>query len=293
MARIFAFYSFDYRSLNMNVLISNQTYFEFLDNANEVYSGRTYEDVVVFEYYTGEYFRAYFGGRDVEFNNDQTDVTSGTATGFLQAVWNGSTWVPYWGVQDFTYSAVALANAVQSASRTDDYQVIANILSGNDTISMSPFADVIGGYTGNDTINGNGGNDILYGNNGDDTISGGYGTDRLFGGGGKDSFVFNVKLGAANVDSIIGFNHTDDTILLDDDVFVTLRSGNQHVLFPGRYKENTTGDATDASDRIIYNNSTGGLFYDPDGNGPSDAVRIAVISGSPDSVDHTDFLIVT
>jgi len=293
MARVISDYAFDYRTINMNVLISNQTDFQFYDNVNEVYIGKTYQDVAVFQYYVGGYYyAALFGGNNVVFNSAGTDIISGTATGFIEQGWNGTVWVPLWGIDSFSYSASALADAIETPGTTDDFAVIAKILSGNDTIMMSKFADVVRAYAGNDTIFGKAGNDILYGEAGADVINGGPGADVLVGGTGKDVFVFNTKISSANRDVIQTFNHADDTIKLDDDIFATLGTGAQHSLLFAQYKENSTGIATDVDDRIIYNTTTGDVYYDSDGSGPVAPVKFAVISGSPDDLDQTDFLVV-
>jgi len=293
MATVFSNYDFDYRSIDMNLLIANQTDFEFFNNVFETYNGRTYEDVAVFEYYDNGYRYAFFGGNGVVFNSSLTDVTAGTATGFLEQIWDGSMWIPLWGVENFSYSASALADAIQSSNTTDDFAVIEAILSGKDTINMSSYNDVVRGYAGNDTMAGGAGNDKLYGDAGTDTLKGGPGRDLLNGGTGKDTFVFNTNLSNTNIDTIQSFSHSDDTIHLDDDIFKKLNTGVQHSLTSAQYKENNTGAATDASDRIIYNKSTGDLYYDPDGNGPNAAIKFAVISGGPDDLDYTDFVIVT
>jgi Ca2+-binding RTX toxin-like protein len=292
MATVFSKYAFDYRTINMHILISNQTDFTFYDNYNAVYNGITYQDVAVFDYYDNGSYEGIFGGHDVKFNSAGTDVISGTATGYLQVGWNGSAWVPIWGVQNFSYSASALADAIQSVTTTDDFAVIAQVLSGNDILFMSPYADLARGYAGNDTLIGYGGNDILYGEAGADVLNGHVGADFLSGGSGKDVFFFSTKLSAANIDRISDFNHADDTIDLDDDIFTKLNTGVQHSLTIAQYKENSTGLATDADDRIIYNNVTGALYYDADGNGPTAAIQFAVVSGGPDEVDQTDFLVV-
>jgi Ca2+-binding RTX toxin-like protein len=49
--------------------------------------------------------------------------------------------------------------------------------------------------------------------------------------------------------------------------------------------------AHDADDRLIYNTTTGALFYDADGIGTGKAVQIAVLAGHPD-LAFGDILIV-
>ena len=47
----------------------------------------------------------------------------------------------------------------------------------------------------------------------------------------------------------------------------------------------------DANDRIIYNNATGDLLYDTDGNGAAAAVRFANV-GAGLALTNNDFLVV-
>ncbi len=56
---------------------------------------------------------------------------------------------------------------------------LSSVLAGDDTISGSPFADLLTGLGGNDAISGAGGNDTLIGGPGSDTLTGGRGADRF------------------------------------------------------------------------------------------------------------------
>ncbi|MFM7783228.1 MAG: hypothetical protein ACKPE6_01045, partial [Gammaproteobacteria bacterium] len=49
--------------------------------------------------------------------------------------------------------------------------------------------------------------------------------------------------------------------------------------------------ARDADDRIVYDTSTGTLYYDADGKGGTAAVPFAVLAGAP-TITAADFLIV-
>ena len=52
-----------------------------------------------------------------------------------------------------------------------------------------------------------------------------------------------------------------------------------------------TGRRRDASDRVVYNTSTGSLYYDADGSGAGAAQLIATISGNP-TIAATDIAVI-
>lgn len=108
----------------------------------------------------------------------------------------------------------------------------------------------------------------VAGNEGANTIDGGGGNDVLIGGGGADRFAFTTALGPNNVDAIADFQLGVDKIGLAQGIFGM--AGVTAANF-------TTGAATTADQHIIYNQATGQLFYDADGNGSGAAVLFAVV----------------
>ena len=163
----------------------------------------------------------------------------------------------------------------------------ANLLSGNDG------TDNLSGGGGNDTLLGGGGNDMLAGGNGADSLNGGSGADSLngdagadilvgsigrdtlTGGTGGDVFVFDTALSTGNIDQITDFSVVDDTIRLGDAVFAGLATG---FLAAGAFVANLSGQATTATQRILYETDTGRLFFDADGVGGAARVQFATIS---------------
>ncbi len=148
------------------------------------------------------------------------------------------------------------------------------------------------------TINGGGGDDVLTGNGyanamngggGSDTLRGGLGNDTLTGGTGSDNFIFNTALNAsANRDTITDYDVVSDLIHLDDDIFTAV--GAVGGLTVDRFYAGTA--AHDADDRIIYDNGTGNLYYDPTGNVTGgDQIQFAVLSTHP-ALDAGEFTIV-
>ncbi|CAN7260130.1 hypothetical protein [Rhizobium sp. LjRoot254] len=119
-------------------------------------------------------------------------------------------------------------------------------------------------------------------------IDGGLGNDVLKAGSADDQFLFSTTLDAnANVDIIRRFSAAHDLILLEDSVFVGI--GAPGALAAGAFHIGSA--ATDAAHRIIYNESSGGLFFDSDGVGGNDAVRFAKLDRGL-SLTEADFLIV-
>ncbi|PSJ65698.1 beta strand repeat-containing protein [Kumtagia ephedrae] len=136
------------------------------------------------------------------------------------------------------------------------------------------------------------GNEIrqwVRGNNGDNVLDGGGGIDTLFGMGGADAFRFSTALGAGNVDRIADFSVADDSIHLDDAIFTALTT-------PGTLDASAFKDialaARDADDRILYNSTTGSLFYDADGSASAFApVKFAALSPGL-ALSAADFVVV-
>ena len=159
---------------------------------------------------------------------------------------------------------------------------------GNDRLYGDDGNDFIEGGAQKDLIYGGAGNDVLYGGTEKDTISGGVGNDviygakgndRLTGGVGEDVFVFHTTLdGKTNVDRITDFNAHDDSIWLRTSEFKAL--GNKpgaptHIKADAFWKGSA---AHDANDHIIYNSTTGALYYDSDGTGAAQQVQFAQLA---------------
>lgn len=127
----------------------------------------------------------------------------------------------------------------------------------------------------------------VVGNDGANVLNGGAGGDTLIGGGGADSFAFTTALGGGNIDVVADFVAGTDKILLDDAIFSAL--GGLGALNANAFRIGT--GAADGSDRIIYNSTTGQLFYDADGNGAGAAVAFAQLSAGL-SLTVSDFQVI-
>jgi uncharacterized protein len=112
---------------------------------------------------------------------------------------------------------------------------------------------------------------------GNDIIFGGIGTDNLFGGAGKDIFSYNSP--TEGFDKINDFAVGDDRFSFDRTGF-GLGSDPVGTLNATRFGIGTV--ATSATQRFIYNDRSGILFFDADGDGTaSSQVRIAQLVGIP------------
>ncbi|MGH8001113.1 MAG: calcium-binding protein [Brasilonema sp.] len=168
---------------------------------------------------------------------------------------------------------------------------------GNDTLFAGEKSATLIGGAGKDTIFGDSGADRLEGGDGDDLLSGGAGNDILVGGSGADRFIFsNPNQG---IDQILDFNVTEDKIEIQLPVYIkeSSGSGNTIVSIGDNSDNNAFGKAgltsnttlsadqfyigegaASASDRFIYNSTTGGLFFDVDGTGSSAQIQLATLS---------------
>ncbi|MEH2312790.1 MAG: calcium-binding protein [Nostoc sp.] len=113
------------------------------------------------------------------------------------------------------------------------------------------FDDLIVGSNGDDTLDGSNGNDILIG---------GKGNDSLIGGSGTDTFAFNSF--NQGIDRLDDFKATNELIQVTADGF-----GGGLSIGSLKTSQFTLGaSATTSTQRFIYNNITGALFFDKDGS---------------------------
>ncbi len=121
---------------------------------------------------------------------------------------------------------------------------------------------------------GNGLDNTIIGTPYDNTIVGREGSDTLKGQAGDDTFVFDRAIGPTNVDRIIDF----ETVATDDDTLKfkgSILGGavSAGVLDAAQFAAGTT--AQDANDRFIFDQASGQLWFDADGNGASDQILVA------------------
>jgi serralysin len=176
-----------------------------------------------------------------------------------------------------------------------------------DSLSGDAAANNFYGHGGNDTLVGAEGNDTLRGAEGDDWLYGGFafavsntgtGNDVLVGGGGRDRFVFNDSPNPAlagpeaTADLVVDFRSGIDELVFDDNVFPSAGPPGKYVANDPRfYAAAGATQGHDETDRVVYNTTSGELYYDPDGSGLAPAEIIATLQGDP-AVAATDILII-
>jgi Ca2+-binding RTX toxin-like protein len=141
--------------------------------------------------------------------------------------------------------------------------------------------DLVNKLLGNDganTLKGMAGSDVLVGGAGSDKLHGGVGKDTLTGGTGRDCFVFDVA--PLSRDTITDFTRAEnDRIQLSKAVFAAFTyTGTLQA--DDFYAAAGATKAHDATDRLIYNTSTGVLYYDADGTGGVAPVQIALLGAA-------------
>jgi Ca2+-binding RTX toxin-like protein len=158
---------------------------------------------------------------------------------------------------------------------------------GDDTLTGDNGNNFLYGDFGNDVLKAGRGNDQLAGGAGNDLLNGGAGNDSLQGDGGSDLFRFDTALSATtNIDDIVDYSVVDDTIVLENAIFSAFTATG--IMAASAFYAGTEAHAS--SDRIIYDKTTGGLFYDSNGSAAGGSVQVANLSANL-SLTYKDFLI--
>lgn len=223
---------------------------------------------------------------------------SGAAVSGAFNTWINDSYLPGGGVAGWVADGFSIAAHPLSVAllANDAYPLFSQILNGDDTITGGNEGDLLDGFRGIDSVYGQDGNDILFGaegndrlfgGNGADTLSGGRGHDRLARGAGWDKFLFDTQPFAVNADRIVDFNVDRDTIQLSVKIFDELALGK----LPGGAF--TIGSAAaDRSDRVIYDNATGQLFFDADGSSSAHAQQLIATLDTGLALTADDFRII-
>jgi hypothetical protein len=220
--------------------------------------------------------------------NTFSDVNTGDTLSYNATLANGNS-LPSWlnfDAQTRTFSGTPTNNDVgilslkvtatdiAGATAEDIFDIaVANVNDPPVTLIGTQGNETLTGGAGNDKLLGKQGNDTIVGNAGDDILIGGLGNDILTGGAGADRF-FRWR-SITGIDTITDFKVGEDTLRVSASGF-----GGGLVKGAAIAADQFTlgSDASDSSDRFIYEQSTGALFFDADGPGSSEQIQIAQLS---------------
>ena len=185
-------------------------------------------------------------------------------------------------------------NTATNAQLINVEKITAATATAGVTIDLSAQTERINlvGGAYDDTLTGGVAADNLMGGSGADYLNGGAGNDVLTGGLGADHFIFSKPAATSNVDTIADFTHGEDSLSFSKSAFASL--GNVGQLAdddPKFWSSATATTAHDADDRLVYNTTTGALYYDADGLGGASAVQIATLSAHPQLLSGDIFVI--
>jgi Ca2+-binding RTX toxin-like protein len=162
---------------------------------------------------------------------------------------------------------------------------------GAGSATLMSIERVIGGGF-NDRLSGSAAAESLEGGAGNDTLSGSSDHDTLAGGLGQDMFVFAVTPSDGNTDLVTDFASATDKLAFDNAAFTALGPDGSFSAGDGRFAAGagfTSG--RDADDRLIYDTSSGSLYYDADGSGTGAAQLVATFQANP-AITATDITVI-
>ena len=136
---------------------------------------------------------------------------------------------------------------------------------------------------------GNGLDNVLTGNAQNNVLNGGLGSDTLTGGLGADEFVFNTAASLSNIDTITDFDVLVDHIQLENAIFKTI--GGVGALALNQFVAGAGAVATSATEHVIYDSTTGALYYDSNGVTAGGMIQIANL-GAGLALTHDAFMVI-
>ncbi|MEH1803303.1 MAG: calcium-binding protein [Nostoc sp.] len=181
---------------------------------------------------------------------------------------NGGTGSDYLEVNYGSYTTKGITSTFNATTNQG------SITTGTNQVSYKNIQELnIGGTVYADNIVGGNSGDVLFGYNGNDLLTGGKGNDALYGGNGTDTFAFsNYNEG---IDTLADFDTTDEVIQVSAAGF-----GGSLAVGTLSADKLTIGSAASAiTQRFIYDDITGALFFDQDGSaGAFTQVQFAQLS---------------
>ena len=208
-------------------------------------------------------------GSDIYLINATTEHTA------AEIIDNGTS-----GIDELRFTANSASTLILHAGDTGLEKVVIGtgvsefaVTTGTAAVNINA-TNIVNGIS----ITGNNGANTLIGTAYNDSFIGNNGNDTLTGGGGTDQFMFSyAPNSSSNRDTITDFQLNTDKLVFSLSIFSGLGStagalnSNQFLSAAGAIT------ATDADDRLIYNSTTGILYYDQDGVGGVTAIQVALL----------------
>jgi Ca2+-binding RTX toxin-like protein len=175
---------------------------------------------------------------------------------------------------DIVTETSTLTTEIDTVQSSVNYTLVLNV----EQLTLTGIAAING--------SGNAGNNFITGNSGANILSGAAGNDTLVGGLGVDRFLFNNK--TEGIDTISDFTAGEKIVIsalgFGGGLVATAINASQFLSV-------TTGSAaTNTTQRVIYNSTTGGLYFDADGSGTGAALQFATLATKP-TLMATDFVV--
>jgi len=147
-------------------------------------------------------------------------------------------------------------------------------------------------FTSIENLTGTRFDDAVIGDDAANRLAARAGNDTLTGGGSADTFVFDTAPNAlSNVDTILDFLSGTDRLEFSRAVFDGLSGTGPLSIEQFRSGPGVTA-AGDADDRLLYDTTSGAVYYDADGIGGVEAVQVAVLGATTHpTLGHADILI--
>lgn len=222
-------------------------------------------------------------GADIYYVDSSGDIVVENFGEGIDIVYATASFVLSENIENITLNGVGDINAVGNSFNNT---ITGN--SGNNVLDGGDGRDLLTGNGGDDRLVGNAGGDWLMGGAGNDILVGGAGSDELTGGAGLDQYVFD-SLAPGDIDIFKDFTHGDDKIVFSQSVFAGFSGSPLGALSPDALA--IGAQATTADHHVIYNPSTGGLFYDADGVGGVAAIQIGSMAKAL-VIDSNDILLI-
>ncbi|MBP1681964.1 MAG: hypothetical protein H6Q35_2303 [Proteobacteria bacterium] len=264
----------------------NDLVYETTTTANSTDAGGSDSVISTVSWTLGNYFEnlrlngsSAINGTGNALNNT---IYSGDGNNVLNGGAGADTLSYYYSVAGVTVNIGISTAQSTGGSGTDTVLNFENMLGSN-------YNDILTGNASNNSIYGYAGNDSIITGAGNDTLVGGEGNDVLTGGVGNDIFFLNSTLNVStNLDTITDFTASDDTIWLENGIFTALST-------TGTLSSDyfiTSNTALDNNDYVLYDQTSGALYYDADGNGATEAIQIALLGvDTHPTITYADFTV--